>query len=441
MAAAGGAADVAANVGAAAWENRGRPGHIYRSAVRADSPGSRSAHWRVLLPRLMSLFRADTFVASPSPVVVLNAGGGAAAAAPAGAYGAAPVVGAAGHDSDLDSPEAQPSAAGYPSHVGAQRFMRAGVCRPWFLFGAHALGDHESPLRAFCKGPYRSDPSGTSFAASFAAVPPAGTPQSAAAHRAADPYGGFWQGLHVGGNRLAGVLWLVACLYFCVLGGGVFPTNAIPAWQQADFDATVSYYLAACEHAVGREVVQAACYVLFPLCMRKLPRSAALRLGTFDRSQHWSPCVEHTLLRGRKRGGGRYSVPAGLRNAGAAPADRVLQRDVGFYAKAEGYVMMGLLRRVRGVGWEYAHRVLCYLVHGPPPEYGDGKKMEAIHLCENKSCLNPLHIIWAEHRENMNVALYRDAWRRAYGGSLEQADALMGLTDTAQPPLDQRPMV
>jgi hypothetical protein len=45
---------------------------------------------------------------------------------------------------------------------------------------------------------------------------------------------------------------------------------------------------------------------------------------------------------------------------------------------------------------EYAHRVLCWAWHGPPPGGWDGENYLVSHKCHNKSCLNGLHLSWAD---------------------------------------------
>lgn len=40
-----------------------------------------------------------------------------------------------------------------------------------------------------------------------------------------------------------------------------------------------------------------------------------------------------------------------------------------------------------------AHRWVAWLRHGPPPQ----PQMHAVHLCNNKNCLNPYHIYWVRH--------------------------------------------
>jgi len=46
---------------------------------------------------------------------------------------------------------------------------------------------------------------------------------------------------------------------------------------------------------------------------------------------------------------------------------------------------------------QQAHRIVCERVHGPPPS----PEIEAAHNCGNTSCVNPDHIRWATHTENM----------------------------------------
>ncbi len=47
---------------------------------------------------------------------------------------------------------------------------------------------------------------------------------------------------------------------------------------------------------------------------------------------------------------------------------------------------------------EFAHRLVCWARHGPPPEEGN---IDACHKCHNKKCLNPWHLDWKAHPVNV----------------------------------------
>lgn len=59
----------------------------------------------------------------------------------------------------------------------------------------------------------------------------------------------------------------------------------------------------------------------------------------------------------------------------------------------KGYGLATIGGKQRG-----AHNWICRLVHGDPPE---GRK-HAAHKCGDPICVNPNHIRWATHAENMN---------------------------------------
>lgn len=58
----------------------------------------------------------------------------------------------------------------------------------------------------------------------------------------------------------------------------------------------------------------------------------------------------------------------------------------------------------------YISRLLCYMYRGPPPEPG----LEACHLCENRMCMAPWHLVWASHSNNMKGYHVHKRNRKAY---------------------------
>lgn len=51
------------------------------------------------------------------------------------------------------------------------------------------------------------------------------------------------------------------------------------------------------------------------------------------------------------------------------------------------------------------HELLCYLMHGPR-----GKDKEVVHVCEHKWCINPHHLRWKSHAENMAYSWQRSPY-------------------------------
>lgn len=66
-----------------------------------------------------------------------------------------------------------------------------------------------------------------------------------------------------------------------------------------------------------------------------------------------------------------------------------------------------LVARLKGLGTFFAHRLVCFVFHGPPPdgngaycEAGKSVKPQVVHTCGNRRCLNPLHLSWGTAQLN-----------------------------------------
>lgn len=58
----------------------------------------------------------------------------------------------------------------------------------------------------------------------------------------------------------------------------------------------------------------------------------------------------------------------------------------------------------------YISRLLCYMYRGPPPPLA----FEACHLCENRMCLAPWHLVWDSHQQNIKGYFVHKKDRREY---------------------------
>ena len=83
-----------------------------------------------------------------------------------------------------------------------------------------------------------------------------------------------------------------------------------------------------------------------------------------------------------------------------------------------GYVSIVLGRRRSGdvrSGRMYisidAHRLVCWLVHGPPAERGC-TEVNALHSCGHEWCVNPAHLEWGTQASNVRHAHNRRAAKR-----------------------------
>lgn len=59
------------------------------------------------------------------------------------------------------------------------------------------------------------------------------------------------------------------------------------------------------------------------------------------------------------------------------------------------------------LGWNgklyRAHRLMCELAHGKP----DHPKLEAAHSCHVPNCINPRHLSWKTHKQNIHDKVIR----------------------------------
>jgi len=69
--------------------------------------------------------------------------------------------------------------------------------------------------------------------------------------------------------------------------------------------------------------------------------------------------------------------------------------------RAKNYAVITHNRKMIGV-----HRIVCFLEHGEP-----GEQDHALHSCDNPPCVNPEHLRWGTHQENMDDVRARN--RRA----------------------------
>lgn len=250
---------------------------------------------------------------------------------------------------------------------------------------------------------------------------------------------------------LANCLWFAACLRWKALFS--FPTGLMPPWCHQDFMAGVGEL--AQQSGLKEDIVKDACMVLFPLHQRRFqpPPSAdgAGTSGSAAQQDDWqptdgellqqvyhSPCVEYHahILRVPARPWGtakrRRRIAGGVR-----PFGRRCR------VKRDSYLAVSLLEDERGKTqvYEYAHRLLLYALRGPPPltEKGEAgetsptkvkrvqryhpadlpahcrlQAMQCMHVCENKRCLNVMHMCWGTASENklMQEGLYVKAWAR-----------------------------
>ena len=72
---------------------------------------------------------------------------------------------------------------------------------------------------------------------------------------------------------------------------------------------------------------------------------------------------------------------------------------IGGGAPSLGYltITLGYLGKKKATVTEYAHRLVLFSIHGPPP---DEDTNVAMHTCHNPGCLNPHHLVWGTPKDN-----------------------------------------
>ena len=72
------------------------------------------------------------------------------------------------------------------------------------------------------------------------------------------------------------------------------------------------------------------------------------------------------------------------------------------YPLKSGYITVVLGYKGKGVQvLELAHRLVLWAIKGPPPT--SMMYPVAMHTCNNKSCLNPMHMMWGENKDNIRM--------------------------------------
>ena len=231
------------------------------------------------------------------------------------------------------------------------------------------------------------------------------------------------------------------------------PAHEVPPWMHTLHSTTARHWEGAVQalfakvhdHGVSLEDVRKACLMLYPLhklLSEQQHASAAAAAAA-------APAIEDPT--GKREG--RYGSlcvpflaslaapppppPAEKGATPPPPADDVSWR----FVSTSRYLKVMLGDPASKLHFsEYAHRLLLWVLVGPPPPGPDGKPLECIHCCDQKCCLNPLHLVWATHQQNMQrseaaylSALQREATSMHWAGGSRPL-GWPGNTPVAKPP-------
>ncbi len=86
---------------------------------------------------------------------------------------------------------------------------------------------------------------------------------------------------------------------------------------------------------------------------------------------------------------------------------------------------LGVLQAKPTPKWRFegVHVLLCYAMHGAPKVMHNGERQEVCHKCSHAWCLNPHHLKWGTHKDNM--AAHWEAKRKREKGMKEKKEERM----------------